>query len=111
MNGNDSELAVGFPAPRDDEPSSLRQDILDELADHLRCATRRELLATRNEQEARQRVIERFGDPAEIARRLWYQAMWSKIMSQRIMLGSVGILAATCVALVGVAGWLVQQQR
>jgi HAAS len=111
MNVNESELAARLPAPSGDEPPSLRQDILDELADHLHCATRRELLATGDEKLARQRVIEKFGDPAEVARRLWNQAMWSKIMSQRIMLGSMAILTATCMALVAMAGWLVQQQR
>ena len=37
-------LAADLPAPRDDEPPSLRQDILDELADHLDFAIRRERL-------------------------------------------------------------------
>ncbi len=37
-------LSAELPPPRDDEPPSLRQDILDELADHLACAYRRELL-------------------------------------------------------------------
>ena len=37
-------LSALLPPPRDDEPASLRQDILDELADHLICAYNRELL-------------------------------------------------------------------
>ena len=37
-------LSALLPPPRDDEPASLRQDILDELGDHLACAYNRELL-------------------------------------------------------------------
>src|SRR5690606_29576342 len=42
---NPDDIAAELPAPRDDEPESLRQDIVDELADHLQCALHRELLA------------------------------------------------------------------
>jgi len=54
-----------FPHRRDDEPSSLRQDILDELSDHFVCALNRELLKNPNEQIAKQRVITQFGDPVK----------------------------------------------
>ena len=37
-------LTALLPPPRDDEPASLRHDILDELGDHLACAYNRELL-------------------------------------------------------------------
>ena len=37
-------LSADLPSPRDDEPASLRDDIVDELADHLACSYRRELL-------------------------------------------------------------------
>ena len=60
-------LSADLPAPRDDEPDSLRDDILDELADHLACAYRRELLRGADPRPARQRVLERFGDPAAVA--------------------------------------------
>ena len=40
------DLAAELPPPRDDEPESLRQDIIDELTDHLHCAMQRELLAS-----------------------------------------------------------------
>ena len=80
-DGLDAEL----PAPRDDEPGGLRDDILDELADHLWCAYRRELLRGADATNARQRVLERFGDPALLARRLWFDAMRGRIMSQRIL--------------------------
>ncbi len=78
-------LSADLPAPRDDEPGGLRDDILDELADHLACAYRRELLRGSDAATARQRVLERFGDPAGLARRLWFDAMRGKIMSQRIL--------------------------
>ena len=41
----DYDIAADLPAPRDDEPESLRRDIVDELADHLQCSLQRELLA------------------------------------------------------------------
>ena len=74
-------LSTELPAPRDDEPDGLRNDILDELADHLVCAYRRELLRGADAATARQRVLERFGDPAALARRLWFDSMKGKIMS------------------------------
>lgn len=42
----DDDLLAELPPLRDDEPSSLRDDIAAELADHLACAYRRELLTT-----------------------------------------------------------------
>ena len=36
------EIAADLPPPRSDEPTSLRQDIIDELADHLTCSVQRE---------------------------------------------------------------------
>ena len=35
---NPDDLTAALPSPRDDEPASLRQDIVDELSDHLHCA-------------------------------------------------------------------------
>ncbi len=78
-------LSAGLPALRDDEPGGLRDDILDELADHLACAYRRELLRGADAATARQRVLERFGDPAALARQLWFDALKGKIMAQRIL--------------------------
>ncbi len=46
-------LSTLLPPPADDEPASLRQDILDELGDHLACAYNRELLRGANSQLAR----------------------------------------------------------
>tara|TARA_R100001132_G_scaffold27314_1_gene32225 strand:- start:1580 stop:3040 length:1461 start_codon:yes stop_codon:yes gene_type:complete len=90
------ELSIDdFPPRRDDEPSSLRQDIIDELSDHFACALNRELLKNPDEQLAKQRVLNQFGDPIKIARQLWLDAMKEKIMSQRIMTG-VSVTMAVC---------------
>ncbi len=97
-------LSAGFPAPRDDEPGGLRDDILDELADHLACAYRRELLRGADAATARQRVLERFGDPAALARRLWFDSMKGKIMSQRILVVCCIVLTVISLSL-AVAMW------
>lgn len=77
------DVLAGLPAPLDDEPPSVRQDIADELADHLACAYRRELLKTADEDAAQQRVLDRFGNPQRIAYQLWFQALWGRIMLSR----------------------------
>ncbi|HCO24367.1 MAG TPA: hypothetical protein DIT97_15500 [Gimesia maris] len=106
------ELSIeDFPPERDDEPSSLRQDIIDELSDHFACALNRELLKDPDEQTAKQRVIQNFGDPINIARQLWLDAMKEKIMSQRIMTGISVVMAVCCIAVVGFAWILVQESR
>jgi hypothetical protein len=92
------DLLADLPAPRDDEPASLRQDILDELSDHLSCAFHRELVKSGDEQTAKERVLDRFGDPRRIALQLWFQAMWSRIMLQRVSLGLQGLLVVGVLA-------------
>jgi hypothetical protein len=94
-------LSALLPPPRDDEPTTLRQDILDELGDHLACAYNRELLRGADSTVARQRVLERFGDPAAVARRLWFDAMKGKIMAQRVFIASCVLVTAASLALVG----------
>ncbi|MEQ8638652.1 prealbumin-like fold domain-containing protein [Gimesia maris] len=100
-----------FPPQRDDEPSSLRQDIIDELSDHFACALNRELLMNPDEQIAKQRVLNQFGDPIKIARQLWLDAMKEKIMSQRIMTGISAVMAVCCIAVVGIAWSMMQESR
>ena len=95
-------LSVELPPPREDEPLGLRQDILDELADHLGCAYRRELLRGAGPVEARQRVLNRFGDPAAVARRLWLDAMKGKIMAQRILVATCLVVTLASLAVVGI---------
>ena len=92
-------------SPRDDEPASLRQDILDELGDHLACAYNRELLRGAMRSVARQRVLERFGDPAALARRLWFDAMKGKIMAQRVVIVTCFLVAMASLSLVGIV-WI-----
>ncbi len=103
------DLTADLPAPRDDEPESLRQDIVDELRDHLACAFVRELhtpssrgciSADQTTQDTvQQRVLARFGNPASIARRLWWDAQQEKIMSQRLMLAASVVMAVACCAM------------
>lgn len=109
MDAND--LSARLPPSRDDEPPSLRQDIIDELTDHLACAQHREMLTTNDEMEAKQRVLDKFGDPREVARKLWFQAMWSRIMTQRWLLGAMGLLVAICLGLTVTVLLQMQQQR
>lgn len=107
------DLTAKLPPPRDDEPESLRRDIIDELADHLQCALHRELLkgsagapveAGASEAAARDRVLWHFGNPAHLARRLWWDAMQEIIMSQRILLAA-SIVAASAASIVCVLAW------
>ena len=94
-----NDITGDLPAPRDDEPEHLRKDIADELSDHLRCALNRELHSTQNEHQAKQNVLSRFGNVNRIARKLWFDWMKEKIMSQRILTASVVTLTIACVVL------------
>jgi hypothetical protein len=124
------DIAAELPAPRDDEPESLRRDIVDELADHLQCALHRELLANQasprrqsgdshSEQPARQhpqtdvwgspnhawqQVLTRFGNPATIARRLWFDAMKERLMAQKTMAAAL-VLAAVALCVMTAMTW------
>ncbi len=106
-----NDIAGNLPARRDDEPDSLRDDIVDELADHLTCALSRELHSTSNETDAERNVLERFGNPRRIARRLWFDAMKEKIMSGRVQLFVSALLAVAVLAAMGMMWSLVSQNR
>jgi hypothetical protein len=96
------ESAAQFPPQRAEEPENLRREIVEELKDHLTCARRREQMAggEQAEEAVRRRVLERFGDPAAVARKLWLDWMWERIMSQRILVATcVLMVAISCVAL------------
>jgi len=97
-----SELTAGLPAPAGDEPPSLRRDIADELADHIECAWQRESRARPQEgfsdEEIKRRIVERFGMPAAVARRLWWDAVKEQIMSGRITAAMTTLAAAACIA-------------
>jgi hypothetical protein len=115
------EIAAELPAPCDDEPESLRQDIVDELADHLQCALHRELLASGHQASGRrqpadssdadniehtawQQVLTHFGNPASLARKLWFDAMKERLMAQRFTAILAGVTAAA-VVVVAVLLW------
>ena len=93
------DITGELPAPRDDEPEHLRQDIADELSDHLDCALNRELYFTQDEQQAKQNVLSRFGNVNRIARKLWFDWMKEKIMSQRLNLAMTTLMTAVCIVL------------
>jgi len=105
------DLAAAFPHPRDDEPPELRARIVKELRDHLTCAYRRELVLCGNESEAERRVVEKFGDPRRIARKLWLDAMQEKIMSQRWNLALSSIMACACLASLAVVIVMTRDNR
>jgi len=109
------DITADLPPPRDDEPVSLRQDILNELADHLACALDREhqrqsAVPSASDSPA-ERVLERFGNPAQIAARLWWDAMWGKIVTQRIVIALSCLVAVACCAAVFVSMRLVGIQE
>jgi hypothetical protein len=98
-------LTAHLPPPRLDEPASLRQDILDELGDHLACACNHEILRGLEPAVARARAWERFGDPAAVARRLWLDAMKGKIMAQRALIATCVLVTIISLAVAGLL-WL-----
>jgi hypothetical protein len=96
------ESAAQFPPQRAEEPVNLRREIVEELRDHLTCARRREQMASgeQTEEAVRRRVLNRFGDPAAVARKLWIDWMWERIMNQRILAATCVLMAViSCVAL------------
>jgi hypothetical protein len=100
------------PEPGFEEPAGLRQDILDELTDHLHCAAARELRTAADESAAWRAAIERFGDPARIARTLWLHAMKERIMNQRLLIGTnVAMLLVAVILVAAVLVALRQNQR
>ena len=105
------EIADELPAPRDDEAPSLRQDIADELADHLQSSFAGELHRTPEETRAKQHVLDRFGDPRRIAGQLWFDAMKEKIMPQRVLITALVVTALACLGSTGLMFMLVEQSR
>ncbi len=100
-----------FPARHPREPGGLRQDILDEIADHLACAAEREeeRQESENEEVVWSRVLERFGNPDAIARKLWWDKMWEAVMREWIQTGvmvvvTIAVLAGLALMMRLVAG-------
>ena len=95
----DKDPDKAFPARHPREPGGLRQDILDEIADHLAsaAAVEEEQDSGENEETIWQRVRERFGDPDALARRLWWDTMRETIMREWIQTGVMIVAAAAVI--------------
>lgn len=104
-------LAGGVPVDPSPGPPELRNDILDELGDHLSCAMQRELRRTDDEDAARAAVLERFGDPRSIARELWWGAVKERVMRDRILIGVAAVAVVVCIGATLVAYQAVQRER
>jgi hypothetical protein len=94
-------LAAALPEPTPEDPASLRDDIIDELADHLRLSLDRELVNTGDEAVARRRVLERFGDPRPLARKLWWDALKGHVMRNRMVTAAAVVAMIVSLAAVG----------
>jgi hypothetical protein len=95
---NNRDALSDLPPAEEDEPTNLRQDIADELADHLDCAMQHELQESSNEEQARSKALKKFGNPRRIAAQLWFDWMKEKIMTRRLNQVTTTLLAITCVA-------------
>ena len=105
------DLQSALPGPRNDEPPMLRKDIADELADHLTCAMKRELRRTDDAPVAHRTVLDKFGNPASIARKLYLDAMKEQIMKDRILLTAVVLLTLISLASVALSWQAMSQGR
>lgn len=103
------DLAGALPAPRGDEPADLRRRIVAEVRDHLDTAFQRELLRTEDTAQARKNVLTQFGDPVRLARKLWFDAMWEKIMMQRGMLVALAAMVLVSLGSMGLTWFMVVQ--
>jgi hypothetical protein len=91
-------LEGALPEPRGGEPRDLRRDILDEIGDHLTLGMEEEAAAGAGPEAARAAALERFGDPAAVARRLWFDAIKEAAMKDRVVLWA----AVTALALLSI---------
>ncbi len=120
---NPHDVTADLPPPRDDEPASLRQDIVDELTDHLQTALHREMLTGRSSgpcetasdpqdsslRTAQHRALTRFGNPAAIARQLWLDAMKERLMVQKLTL-LLATVATAAVVFLSIVLWQTLQR-
>jgi len=105
------DITAHLPPPEDEGQVHLKQNIVDELADHLSCAMQRELRKIDDESVARRAVLVRFGSVKRIACRLWFDAMKETIMNQRIAMISNAVLAAACIAVCIIAFLAMRQNN
>jgi len=96
-----NELTAKLPRRNDAEPPGLREQIVAELRDHLECDFRREMITAENEQAAWQRVHNKFGNPAEVALRLWLDAMKGKLIMQKLSVAFLTALVCLCLVMIG----------
>ncbi len=106
-----NSLSSNLPPFRTEEPTNLRQDITDELADHLATAIENERQSGADETLSWLAALERFGDPAEVARQLWFDAMKETIMRQRALLVLAALLVIAVFAANGIAWMAFQRLR
>ncbi len=95
---DDESLLARLPRRGDDEPPTLRKDLLDEVRDYLQSAWEEQQRQTPDPHEAWQLVLQRFGDPAKLVRKLWFDALKEQIMSRRLILAAFGLAAVMFVA-------------
>ena len=87
----------------------MRQEILDELTDHLTLAAQRESESgAEDDQQIRTRVLKKFGNPAAIARALWWDAMKETLMKDWIQ---ISINAIICISVVGFMALFYRQMQ
>lgn len=96
-----NELTAKLPRRNDAEPPGLREQIVAELRDHLECDFRREMITAGDEATAWQRVKTKFGNPAEVALRLWLDAMKGKLIMQKLSVAFLTALVCLCLVMIG----------
>lgn len=105
------DLDSKLPGARDDEPASLRQDIIDELSDHLQCSLEQELVNENDVDQARKKALNRFGVPSSIVRQLWFESMRESIMLQRVLVGACVVMMCICLVVAWIAWSAVETSR
>ncbi len=88
----------------DNDDAGLRQDIADELADHLELSTRAKQFGGLDEADAQQEALDAFGNPKKIAQQLYLAAMKGRLMRQNIQTAALVIMAVSVIVL-GVMSW------
>lgn len=97
------DVSAALPTAGPEGEGELRADLADEIADHLECAMQRERMHEEDETTARDRVLERFGDPRAVIRQLWFDAIRERLVGQRITMIAAVVLAVASLATCGLA--------
>jgi hypothetical protein len=64
-----------------------------------------------SDQQAWARVLDRFGNPTRLAAQLYFQRMWSRVMKERIYLGTIGVITLLLLATIGMLWTVMDRQR